>query len=231
MSEQSDNPVYGTARDGLEKLMSPAAAARLLERVLGNAGSSAAAVTGTEMQQLLLGPIFAELRAVLPPAVLEVRLAELARSLQQRTTTPAGSVDGAAAGPAAAVAEPPAVTSGVRTELPQPADPSAAELEKAVLRLAAFDGVRLAVAVNGQGEASFHRGSGDVERLARLGRLALALLSRNGSIRFSLFAFGETVLLFFPWADSAVMLAGTPELNVGAAVAAFKETVLYREDA
>src|SRR5690625_1675983 len=184
------------------------------------------------MQQLLLGPVFAELRAVLPPAVLEVRLAELARSLPRQAAAPAAaSADGSAAGPATASAEPPAVTSGVRTELPQPAEPSAAELEKAVLRLAAFDGVRLAVAVNAQGEARFHRGSGDVERLARLGRLALALLSRSGSIRFSLFAFGETVLLFFPWADSAVLLAGTPELNVGAAVAAFKETVLYREDA
>ncbi|HLR46954.1 MAG TPA: hypothetical protein VK092_07325 [Deinococcales bacterium] len=234
MPDRMDNPVYSAARRGLEQLVSPAAAASLLELTLFSAGLEPATVSAGEMRQLLRGPVLTELRHVLPESVLGRALSGLAADLPEPAAAPAAVSADRAAGPdpqRPAVRERrPTVTSGVRTDLPELRPPSRAELEAAVLRLAAADGVNLVVAVRSDGEPVLHRGSGDVARLARLGRLALTLLNRGDSVRFSLFTFSGTSLLLFPWADDALLLAGTGELNVGSAVATFNETVLYRED-
>lgn len=235
MPEATDNPVYSITRQGLEKLMSPAAAASILDLVLLQAGVTPETATAGQMQRLLQGPLLNELRQVLPPQALESSLGELARALPEAGEAPRqpGTTEIPPAPAEPAAPPPPArptVTSGIRTDSLTPGPRSAAELERAVLRLAAFDGVRLVVAVRRDGEAAFHRGSGDVAGLARMGRLTLRLLERSGSISFGLFSFSDSALLLFPWADDALLLAGSRDLNVGAIVEAFKQSVLYGED-
>lgn len=216
-------------------LVSAAAAGRVLDKSLADAGVMPSSVRARQMRALLLGPILDELELILPRAGLERTLEVLAESLgDERPAAPLSrepvtpvSVPGSAQVARSRTAR---IVSGVRTELTRARVNPEAQLQAAVLRLAAIDHVSQVAAVRSSGETVFSRGAGDVQAMARLGRLALSLLLRSGPLRMFYMTTGSSSLLLFPWGSDALLLAGAAELNVGAVVTTFKDLTEGKEE-
>ena len=188
------------------------------------------------MRALLLGPVLDELDRILPRGGLERNLEVLAARLDD-AEAPLVPISAA---PRTGYAQPGSaqvarsrtarVVSGVRTELVKQRPNSASDLQDAVLSLAAIDNVTLVAAVRSSGATEFSRGQGDIASLARLGRLALSLLTRSGPLQLFFVTTERSSLLLFPWGSDALLLTGRPELNVGAVVTSFKDLVRNKEE-
>ena len=229
MPNAPPNPVYQKTLTGLSALVSGAAAARVLDNALSDAGVTAARVRPVQMRALLTGPVLDELDRILPRSGLLRNLEALAGTLE-----PAGSQPVAAAlNPVARTAHSwpaSAEVARVRTEITRNTASSRERLEAAVLKLAAIDNVTLVAAIRQSGQTEFSRGAGDVAAIARVGMLALSLLTKSGSLKMFFVALEESTLLLFPWGSDAVLLTGKPNLNVGAVVTAFNDIVLSKEE-
>lgn len=237
MPEVSPNQVYLRTQRGLSEIVSAAVASRVLNQALADAGVPAARVRPVQMKALLLGPVLDELELILPRSGLVRHLETLADSLDavsvaaqqpQQPVRPA-----AAAAPARNTVPKAALTgvvTGVRTATASPGPVPAERLQAAVLSLAALDNVSLVAAVRAGGAVEFSRGSGDVAALARLGMLALSLLRRAGPLRMYFISSDSSSLLLFPWEGDALLLIGSADLNVGAAVATFNDIVRSKEE-
>lgn len=223
-------------QQGLASFVSAAAANRVLSDALADAGVEPARVNARQMRALLLGPILDELSLLLPRAGLERSLEALAAKLMDETAPVepiSATVRTAQSQPASAqVARSRAlqVVTGVRTE-PRPTRPApAAELQAAVLKLAAIDSVTLVAAVRQSGQVEYSRGDGDVASLARLGMLALSLLRKNGPLRLFYLALEDSGLLLFPYGNDALLLTGQADLNVGAVVTEMNDLLKVKEE-
>lgn len=238
MPDAPPNPVYQKTLQGLSALVSGAAATRLLDKSLADAGLTPARVRPVQMKELLVGPVLDELEAILPRSGVVRNLEALAADINAvaAESTPAGAVPAARSVPVrpasaeVARARTAQVITGVRTELVRKQVNSSERLQSAVLALAAIDNVTMVAAVRSSGQTEFSRGAGDVENLARFAMLALSLLTRSGSLRMFYLALEDSSLLLFPWGSDALLLAGRPQLNVGATVTAFNDIVLSKEE-
>lgn len=76
------NEVYLRTRDGLARLLSPRAAARVLDDALRSCGVRPEALRDEQVRDLLMGPVRHELEGILPRAGLRRTLRRLARSLR-----------------------------------------------------------------------------------------------------------------------------------------------------
>ena len=236
MPEAAPNPVYLRTQRGLAAFVSAAAATRVLDKALADAGVQPSRVRARQMKALLLGPVLDELDRILPRGGLERNLEALAAGLEDGVPplvpmSAAPRTSSAQPGSAQVARSRTArVISGVRTELVRQRVNSADELQQAVLQLAAIDNVTLVAAVRASGATEFSRGTGDVASLARLGRMALSLLSRSGPLQMFYVTTASSSLLLFPWGSDALLLTGRPELNVGAVVTSFKDLILNKEE-
>lgn len=239
MPDAPPNPVYVRTLQGLSALVSGAAATRVLDKSLADAGLTPARVRPVQMKELLAGPVLAELEAILPRSGLvrnlEAIVADIDAAAQEELPQPA-AVPAARSAPVRPASADVArtrtaqVITGVRTELNRRKVNSSDRLQAAVLRLAAIDNVTMVAAIRSSGEVEFSRGGGDVASLARFAMLGLSLLTRSGPLRLFYMALEESSLLLFPWGSDALLLVGKPQLNVGAAVTAFNDIVLSKEE-
>lgn len=235
--EVSPNQVYVRTQRGLSEIVSAAVASRVLNQALADAGVAPGHVRPVQMKALLLGPVLDELELILPRTGLVRHLEALAEVLDSVTVPDRQPVPPArppaAAVPARSTLHPTALTgvvSGVRTGPATPGPVPAGRLQAAVLSLAALDNVTLVAAVRADGAVEFSRGSGDVAALARLGMLALSLLRRAGPLRMYFISSDSSSLLMFPWEGDALLLIGSADLNVGAAVATFNDIIRSKEE-
>lgn len=238
MPDAPPNPVYQTTLQGLSALVSGAAASRLLDKSLADAGLTPARVRPVQMKELLAGPVLDELQAILPRSGLLRNLeaitsdidAMAAEAMPQPAVPAARSATARPASAEVARARTAQVITGVRTELIRQQVNSAERLQSAVLALAAIDNVTMVAAVRSSGQTEFSRGAGDIRTLSRFGMLALSLLTRSGSLKMFFLALEDSSLLLFPWGSDALLLVGRPQLNVGAVVTAFNDIVLSKEE-
>lgn len=248
MPDAPPNPVYQTTLQGLSALVSGAAASRLLDKSLADAGLTPARVRPVQMKELLAGPVLDELQAILPrsgllrnleaiTADIDAMAAEAmpqpaipGESMLQPAIPAARSATVRQASADVARARTAQVITGVRTELTRQQVNSAERLQSAVLTLAAIDNVTMVAAVRSSGQTEFSRGAGDIRTLSRFGMLALSLLTRSGSLKMFFLALEDSSLLLFPWGSDALLLVGRPQLNVGAVVTAFNDIVLSKEE-
>lgn len=235
MPDAPPNPVYQRTLQGLSALVSGAAATRLLDKTLADAGLTPARVRVVQMQELLTGPVLDELDRILPRSGLVRNLQAIASELTALAAEPLPPAadpparDRSASAEVARVRTAQVIT-GVRTELSRSQVNSPERLQSAVLALAAIDNVTLVAGVRSSGHTEFSRGAGDVTSLARYGMLALSLLTRSGSLRLFYLALEDSSLLLFPWGSDALLLTGKPQLNVGAVVTTFNDIVLSKEE-
>ena len=93
---------------------------------------------------------------------------------------------------------------------------SEAQLSDVVMTFAKLEHVRLVMGMRASGEVVLSRGSSeDIDAIARLGTLALKLLSRSGKIRSYYLAHAATQLFLFPLGDYVLSVTGTQDLNTG----------------
>ncbi len=226
------NEVYIRTQQGLAELVSAGAASRMLESALADAGLDTDLIDAERMRLLLLGPIQAELMRILPRRGLPMRLAEIASALptSPHRSTSAPLTARPAEAPASIARERAVrVVTGVRTQLAAQREHTQKELERAVLKLATIESVTLVAAVRNSGQTAFSRGSGDIDELSRIGMVALSLLKKSGPLRLFYVAHEQASLLVFPWGPDALLLAGSPELNVGSALTVFADLQIDKE--
>ena len=93
---------------------------------------------------------------------------------------------------------------------------SEAQISDIVLTFAKLEHVRLVMGMRASGEVVLSRGSSeDTDAIARLGTLALKLLSRSGKIRSYYLAHAATQLFLFPLGEYVLSVTGTQDLNTG----------------
>lgn len=80
------NEIYLKTHDGLSALISSKAASRMLDSALRSKGHSSETVSHSQMREVLLGPVFKELRTILPSdgveRSLKILISELKRTSQ-----------------------------------------------------------------------------------------------------------------------------------------------------
>lgn len=78
------NQVYETTHEGLLGVMSPKAATHVLKKALGSQGFSAKSITGSEMQVVLMGPVYQELTSIMPKEGVERTLKQIIKILKKQ---------------------------------------------------------------------------------------------------------------------------------------------------
>lgn len=230
------NEIYQKTHEGLSNLVSPKVASRMLDSALRSRGYSADSVSSSEMREVLLGPVFNELRAILPSEGVERSLKLLVRELKRSAAAPVA---------VATVAHPTepdmVVTDLAEPELgapqpePQGASPEPPEraadgeaiapspteaLDEVLVSFAKIEQVRMVAAVAASGAVLLSRGSGiDLTTLSRLGLTGMRLLARSGELRSYYLAYPEGQLFIFPYGDITLIVIGGGEVNVGSVFA------------
>ena len=77
------NDIYVTAHTALSELVSVRAASRVLDSALKQKGKTPGSVSAADMRELLRGPVFRELEAILPREGLKLKLKKLSRELRK----------------------------------------------------------------------------------------------------------------------------------------------------
>lgn len=224
------NDVYRQTHEGLSAIVSARAASRVLDTVLATEHEDAEQISGARMSELLLGPIYRELRGALPRLGLKRQLRGLAGRIREARnfddvrlqglvtfdppapSTPPQPVPGApaVATPQVAVAVLEAEQEAERHTL------SAEALSHIVLTFAQLDAVKLVTAIRSHGEIVSSRGSApNLDGLFRYGPTALRLLGRQRRVRSYYLSHTQGQLFLLPFEDDTVILIGTLELNLG----------------
>jgi hypothetical protein len=225
------NDVYRQTHEGLSGIVSARAASRVLDAVLAAEREDAERISGARMSELLLGPIYRELRGALPRLGLKRQLRGLAGRIREVKSfddvrlqglvtfdPPAPSASPHATAPSAPSVAPSQVAVAVlEAEEAGRREPLGAEaLSRIVLRFAQLDAVKLVTAIRSHGEVVASRGSAaNLDALFRYGPTALRLLSRQRQVRSYYLSHTQGQLFLLPFEDDTVILIGTPELNLG----------------
>lgn len=89
-------------------------------------------------------------------------------------------------------------------------------LESMVLKFAQIEQVTQIAAMRQRGQVVVSRGDGiNLEQLSRLGLMAIRLLERSGQLRSYYLSHSSGQIFLLPLGQDIVVVAGTPELNVG----------------
>jgi hypothetical protein len=222
------NDVYRQTHEGLSAIVSARAASRVLDTVLAAAREDAEQISAARMSELLLGPVYRELRGALPRLGLKRQLRSLAGRirevrnfdvvrLQELVTfdPPAPSAPLQPNPGAAAIATPQVAVLEVEQEAKRHAL-SAEALNRIVLAFAQLDAVKLVTAIRSHGEVVSSRGSApNLDGLFRYGPTALRLLGRQRRVRSYYLSHTQGQLFLLPFEDDTVILIGSPELNLG----------------
>lgn len=89
-------------------------------------------------------------------------------------------------------------------------------LETMVLKFAQIEQVTQIAAMRQRGQVVVSRGDGiNLEQLSRLGLMAIRLLERSGQLRSYYLSHSSGQIFLLPLGQDIVVVAGTPELNVG----------------
>lgn len=233
------NEIYQHTHQGLSRLVSARAATRLLEQALKRQRTSADEVSAEKMGELLVGPVYRELRGALPRAGLKRHLKWLAARLravkpvEEERLREIVTFDPSSPPPAPARSEAADVEMGVESSNGQAVAPIAFVEEEAesappvklpsetlhhiALQFAQLEHVKLVAAVRQSGEVVVSRGTAPhLEALYRYGPTALRLLRRTGRVRSYYLVHTEGQLFLLPFQDDTLILIGTTELNLGA---------------
>jgi hypothetical protein len=94
------------------------------------------------------------------------------------------------------------------------------KLEKAILKFAQLENVKLVAAVRADGEVAVSRGTGvELSALSRLGLMALRLLKRSGDLRSYYLAHTQGQLFLLTLGSDTLIVMGSSEVNLGAVFA------------
>ncbi|MBA2668728.1 MAG: hypothetical protein H0U69_17025 [Trueperaceae bacterium] len=229
------NAVYERTREGLTGLLPGRAARRILDDALQSKERTADAVSGSEMAQLLLGPVYHGLVGVLPRDALRREIKLLARTVaaieapERAQQLPAEAVVAVASPdehPSAPVPEPrtrptpevAAVEQDPESALARtlPADP-----DRVLLALAVLDAVEGIAVFDEAGRTVRIRGDvHDSEALGRVIAAGGALLARHGALRTVCVTTTHGVLVTVPVPPQWLAVTGATNLNIGAVYAA-----------
>jgi hypothetical protein len=192
------------ARQVLGAWLPGRAATRLLDRIVRAEGLEPAGVDGERLASLVLGPVYRELRHTVPRATLRRELKRLARSLHDRTATPARALP-------------------VETERTEPAPQRHLPDDPGVvlMALAVLDGVDGAAVFDAVGRPLERRGEvPDADAFGRVLAAGGSLLGRHGVVRSVAVANDDGVLLAVPVSERWVAVRGSADMNLGAVYAA-----------
>jgi hypothetical protein len=107
---------------------------------------------------------------------------------------------------------------------------SSEALERNVQRFAQIEHVRLVATVRQDGSLAASLGDGlDLAVLARISRLALALLAKGGTVRQVHLGHTEGQLFLFPLSSDLLVVFGGADLNLGTVTTAFTALALEEE--
>jgi hypothetical protein len=190
------------------------------------------------MSSLLLGPVLEELVSILPRQGLELNLETLAASLligsmsldAETDVTVTATQHGATQVRERQSARNRLVVTGVNTRPRRDPVADLKKLEEALLAFAAIENVTLVAAVRSDGVIHKSRGTGNAELLGRFGMLALRMLGRGGRLRSYYLEHDRGSLFLFPSNDHALLLVGSPELNIGTVFTTFSELPGIKEE-
>jgi hypothetical protein len=244
----SPNDVYERAWSGISGLVPGRAARRILDDALRAARRSAHDVSAGEMVEVLVGPVYRDLKRIVPRSGLKRELGRVVRDLRTIAGSPGSSSSpfpeaGVELVAASEVATPPPdivrrptverpatrttpVPRSVAARRPRPR-PSAGALrvapERVLLALAAVDGVAGVALFDATGQPQQVRG--DLPEPDAVGRVIAAgggLLRRHGDLRTVCVGTTRGVLVAVPVPPAWIAVTGAPDLNLGSVYAALR---------
>jgi hypothetical protein len=244
----SPNDVYERAWSGISGLVPGRAARRILDDALRSAKRSAHDVSAGEMVEVLVGPVYRDLKRIVPRSGLKRELGQVVRDLRTiaaspaSRSTPLGTAGLELVAPSDVATPLPDMLPGppverrasrttpvprsvaVRRPRPRPAAGALrVEPERVLLTLAALDGVAGVALFDAAGQPQ--RVRGDLPEPDAVGRVIAAggsLLRRHGDLRTVCVGTTRGVLVAVPVPPAWIAVTGAPDLNLGSVYAALR---------
>jgi hypothetical protein len=236
------NDVYERARSGIAGLVPGRAARRILDAALLRAKRSPDAVSAGEMVDVLIGPVYRDLKAIVPRSGLKRELGRVVRDLRalaarERSTGKGDTLDLFASAeialPFDASPPPPPPSSALRSTLPRPTPALATgdsrrsaqrrptpalrgDPERVLLALAALEGVQGTALFDAVG--AVRRVRGELPQPEAVGRFVAGAgseLLRHGEARSLCVQSSAGVIIAVPVPPHWLAVTGAPDLNVG----------------